>query len=1283
MITEPYVGPRPFTLDDRERFFGRKDDTDEAVSLVMAYPVVLIYALSGVGKSSLVNAGLVPLLREEGYTVLPPARVEGVLPAGIDRSALASEYVFHALSCWLDEQSVPFNQAAEITGMRLVEFVERWLAVRPEEEQESAPVLVFDQFEEIFTGHEARWKERDEFFAQVGEALTKHPELKVVFTLREEFIARLEPFAGKFPRGLRVRKRLERLREDAARAAITKPVELFGVRYDEGVAEKLVRDLLGVGNGDGGPEVLGEFIEPVQLQVVCRNLWDKLPADFKEHAVPGANGKPAERLTITQAHLDAAGEVTTALSNYYNEALQAALQTCEIPEGQLRRWFGETLIAGDGAGLGMGVVGQGDTETIPELAVRALQERYLVRHEKRGAAEWFELSHARFIKPILKSNAAWLEARSGPEATRGKLLQRVEELNQSGGCLEEWELGQAEDFLTSRESRELGDRSAIEAMVQRSREHFQERKAAQEREAHLQAVRLAEKEREVRRQRVLLGVVVLLSALAILGYWRAARNARMARASSKVAKQSSRVAHATTVAVQSMEAVKTDPERAILLALYSIAKSPTPEGEAALRASFTASMIRLRLAGKDGHLDEHGKPCSVLTCAYSRDGRQILSGGLDGRVRIWNAENGQFQEILGEAEQQPADWVWCVAFSPDGKKVALASKDGSVRIWPYPKPVGGPWPAPLIFRHTSVDSEKPTTVHGVAFDPSGTRLLATCHDGTARLWDLASGKETLRLAGHQGFVRSGFFSPFGNRVVTAAQDNTAKIWSLDPLPVAADTTAVPVLTEPLQTLTPLFAEDQGLWDAEFNLDGTKVITAGGDHMVTLWDAESGRLLAEAGDHSGAVIAAKFVDDSTAVSVSIDKTVRVWKIDAIDEFISPDGIVGLVELPAAPAKARRYALTATAILRGHTDFLRSVDVAPDRRRIATSSRDGTARVWQLPPQFEVASLPAGHIVWDAAFNRDGTKIVTAAGPNPTIWSLTNLNQELPHRQLPAHSGVVRSVAWSPDDRLIASGSTTGGIVKICDASSGAEVAAFDLPADGPVNSLAFNPLSRHLVATRGPSATIFDLETKTSLSLTIPDTNVFSASFSPDGTRVITAHSDQLARLWDWRSAKIVSQSGGHADLVLDAAFSPDGTLIATACADGTITITDASFGQRSEPLKEHEGQVRKIRFFQYGPAGARKVGLASAGFDGTVRIWERVAGTRRWRLTVPLPGAAGPLYGIACSPDGAQIVAGGADKVGRLYYRDTDWLFKFANSRITRDLTADERAKYDLPQEKP
>ena len=414
----------------------------------------------------------------------------------------------------------------------------------------------------------------------------------------------------------------------------------------------------------------------MQLQVVCRNLWDKLPADFKKAATSGADEKPAERLTITQAHVDAAGEVTAALSNYYNEAIETALrtseialQTSEIPEGQLRRWFAETLIVGDG--LGMGVKGQGATAAVPEAAIRALEDRYLVRREKRGKAEWFELSHARFIKPILKSNAAWLEARSGPDATRRKLLRRARELNQSGGSLEEWELGEAENFLKSPQARELGNRSAIEALVQRSRDYLREKKETRERElkqravADLQARQLEHNRKAIHLRNVLLTVLAGMIIVAVLGWLfamsqtkEAEKQTQFANQQTQFAKRQQEIAKARELAFRAVDAIRNDPERAVLLATHSYSTVATPEGASAWHQALVASPIRLLLAGEHGHVDPKTlKPCSVLTSAYSRDGRQILTGGLDNTVRIWNAENGRFEGKLGEDGQWHTDWV--------------------------------------------------------------------------------------------------------------------------------------------------------------------------------------------------------------------------------------------------------------------------------------------------------------------------------------------------------------------------------------------------------------------------------------------------------------------------------------------------------------------------------------------------------------------------------------------------------------------------------------------------
>ena len=669
-------------------------------------------------------------------------------------------------------------------------------------------------------------------------------------------------------------------------------------------------------------------------------------------------------------------------------------------------------------------------------------------------------------------------------------------------------------------------------------------------------------------------------------------------------------------------------------------------------------------------------------------------------MRIWNAENGHFEGKLGEPDQQPRDWVWSVAFSPDGKKVASASKDGTVRIWPYPKPASGPWPAPEIFAHVGLQDDKPVTVHSVAFDPSGTRLITSCHDGTARVWDVASKKEIVRLAGHiradpnaSSFVRAASFCPTApSLVVTAGQDNTAKLWSLDDVAIPAEGAGIPVRTEPLLTLHAKSDEDQGMWDAQFSPDGTLLITAGGDHMVTIWDVKTGLVLADSEAHANAVIAAKFIDGQSAVSVGIDKTVRLWSIERVAEFVQPDGLA--VPAKEAAANAWRRTLTPKGILRGHTDYLRNVDIAPDHRRLVTSSRDGTARVWQLPPSFEVAALRTEHIVWDVAFSPEGGRVVTASGHTPMIWQIENFKTEPQSRELPRHEEIVKYVAWSGDGKLIATASQSraahGSVVRICDADAGTELHGFELPPGVSINALAFDPASRHLALAAGKEAIVWDRDTFALATAFTAGATIFAVGFSPDGAQLVTGGEDQYARVWDWKSGRELAHSHKHDDMILDAAFSPDGTLLVTAGSDGNVVVLDAKLEHQAsgelaiDPaiLRGHEGQVRKARFFTIKDDHGSRLGILSAGFDSTVRIWEVSAITNHWTQTAQIPGATGPIYAVACNADGTQIVTGGADKVGRVYYRDPNWLFELAKTRVTRELTAEEKAKYGIAPNK-
>ena len=175
-------------------------------------------------------------------------------------------------------------------------------------------IAIFDQFEELFSFHPNRWRDRSTFFSQVRAALEDDSLLRVVFVMREDYIAQIDPHASSLPEKLRTRFRLERLGEQAALSAIVSPLEGSERSFAPGVAERLVEELrkirIETGTGES-VEVSGEFVEPVQLQVVCENLWQDLPAEVT---------------VITHDHLQEFGDVDQALSKFCDQSIASGSQ---------------------------------------------------------------------------------------------------------------------------------------------------------------------------------------------------------------------------------------------------------------------------------------------------------------------------------------------------------------------------------------------------------------------------------------------------------------------------------------------------------------------------------------------------------------------------------------------------------------------------------------------------------------------------------------------------------------------------------------------------------------------------------------------------------------------------------------------------------------------------------------------------------------------------------------------------------------------------------------------
>ncbi len=531
MSDSPFVGPRPFEKEDSDRFFGRTRETEELLSLIIAHRAILVYAQSGAGKSSLLRAGVIKRLEEQQYHVLRSARVHGLLPNDVPPETVQNVFVFHALQYWA--ATVPSGQSIKDHAKTTLSEYLKTLIVPAEAGDDGPPplIVIFDQFEEFFTTNADRWQQRRPFFDQLAQALSDLPTMKVVFVMREEYIAQLEPFAELLPEKLRPRMHLERLRGNAARNAVVKPFENRGLSFDSNAANELMKELseIRVAEGDKFRETHGEFVEPVQLQVVCQSLWENLPAEWKIEPNASSDGS---RL-ITAEYIERFGDVDNALACYYDRSVERAAAASEgkIGEGELRRWFGTALITATGT-RGLAFRGApGATWRIPGLALKELEEAHVIRREDRSGTITHELTHDRFIEPIQKSNHKWLAGYQDAERIRAKLEEYVK--RESDESLDEVELREAEEYLNSPVAKVLGASPEARQLVKRSRKALDEEKKRQAEELE-EARRRAEEQEQLRRaetekvtllrrQRnfgvvvVVLGVIVLI-ALAALGY---------------------------------------------------------------------------------------------------------------------------------------------------------------------------------------------------------------------------------------------------------------------------------------------------------------------------------------------------------------------------------------------------------------------------------------------------------------------------------------------------------------------------------------------------------------------------------------------------------------------------------------------------------------------------------------------------------------------------------------------------------------------------------------------
>ena len=578
--------------------------------------------------------------------------------------------------------------------------------------------------------------------------------------------------------------------------------------------------------------------------------------------------------------------------------------------------------------------------------------------------------------------------------------------------------------------------------------------------------------------------------------------------------------------------------------------------------------------------------------------------------------------VIGSVRLRHADRVNGLAYSPDGTKLASASRDGTVRVWDLGNGHellayrGHPAPPP-VSPDKPVDGTAALRVPAVAWSPTGA-LVASAGGDEIHLWDPATGKRVKALKKHAGMVRALAFGPDGARLASTGDDRLLVVWdvaagkdtftgtlSARPEAVAYSPNGKLVAAADADGFVTVFRPDGGDKKPVMRAQATD----GGGQQATgvAFTPDGAKLLAGGYDKNARLLAAPAAAGTAAPAAAAP----LLKFTGHSEPVSAVGITPDGKLAVTGGQDRTVRVwdavggKPVRLFQGHLDRVTALAVRPDGRQVASGSEDGTIRLWDLSAVDEHRAMTdATDAVWAAVYAPDGSRFA-AAGADRAI-RVYDAAGKLEHT-LTGHKGAVTSLVFSATDRLASAAGDA--LIKLWDARTG----TFE------------KDLAGHTSA-------------------------VLALAATADG-RLVSAAADRTVKLWDVPAGKPVwSWAGKSAACAV--AVRPDGKRVAVGTADGTLTILDVTADGPKE-VGSAPAHVAGVAAVAFSPDGAK---LATVGGDGVVKLWAvpdegTPVPTARFESAHKSgpAGAVAALSAVGFSPDGRQVVSGGADAIVRVW----------------------------------